>query len=70
MQELVLATKSPRSQSPMPLPLGSSREAILILLAVLVTGVLFQRRSLGRRLEILEADFALYALRKDVLYMC
>jgi hypothetical protein len=50
--------------------LGSSREAILILLAVLVTGVLFQRRSLGRRLEILEADFALYALRKDVLYMC
>jgi hypothetical protein len=70
MQELVLATKSPRSQSPMPLPLGSSREAILILLAVLVTGMLFQRRSLSRRLEILEADLALYALRKDVLHIC
>jgi hypothetical protein len=32
--------------------------------------MLFQRRALSRRLEILEADFALYALRKNVLYTC
>lgn len=50
--------------------LGSSREAILVLLAVLVASMFFQRRSLGRRLEILEADFALYALRSDVLCLC
>lgn len=29
--------------------------------------MLFQRRSLGRRLEILEADLALDGLRSDVL---
>lgn len=32
--------------------------------------MLFQRRSLGRRLEILEADFALYGLRSEVLCIC
>lgn len=32
--------------------------------------MLFQRRALGRRLEILEADLALDALRGDVLCMC
>ena len=46
---------------------GSSREAILVLLAVLVAGVLLQRRALGRRLEVLEADLALDALGGEVL---
>jgi hypothetical protein len=32
--------------------------------------MLFERRSLSRRLEILEADLALDALREDVLYIC
>jgi hypothetical protein len=32
--------------------------------------MLFQRRTLGGRLEILEADLALDALREDVLYTC
>ena len=50
--------------------LGSSSEAVLVLLAVLVAGMLFQRRSLGRRLEILEADLALDGLRSEVLYIC
>jgi hypothetical protein len=48
-------------------PLGGSREAVLVLLAVLVGSMLLERRSLGGRLEILEADFALDALRSDVL---
>jgi hypothetical protein len=47
-------------------PLGGSREAVLVLLAVLVGSMLLERRSLGGRLEILEADFAL-DLRSDVL---
>jgi len=29
--------------------------------------MLLERRSLGRRLEVLEANFALYAFRGDVL---
>jgi hypothetical protein len=51
-------------------PLGSSREAVLVLLAVLVGSMLLERRSLSGRLEVLEADFALDALRGDVLRMC
>jgi hypothetical protein len=47
--------------------LGSSRETVLVLLAVLVAGVLLQRRALGRRLEVLEADLALDALGGEVL---
>ena len=47
--------------------LGSSSEAVLVLLAVLVAGVLLQSRTLGRRLEVLEADLALDALGGEVL---
>jgi hypothetical protein len=47
-------------------PLGGSREAVLVLLAVLVGSMLLERRSLGGRLEILEADFALYVLCVNV----
>jgi hypothetical protein len=45
--------------------LGS--EAVLVLLAVLVAGVLLQGRTLGGRLEVLEADLALDALGGEVL---
>ena len=34
---------------------------------MLVAGVLLQRRALGRRLEVLEADLALDALGGEVL---
>jgi hypothetical protein len=36
---------------------------------VLVAGVLLKRRTLGRRLEVLEADLALDALGREVLWM-
>jgi hypothetical protein len=54
-------------ETPTETSLGSSREAVLVLLAVLVGGVLLERRTLGRRLEVLEADLALDALCENVL---
>jgi hypothetical protein len=57
-------------ETPTETSLGSSREAVLVLLAVLVGSVLLERRSLSGRLEVLEANFALDALRGDVLCMC
>ena len=36
---------------------------------MLIAGVLLERRALGRRLEILEADLALDALGREVLWV-
>lgn len=64
-----LLANNTHNQNPLrnPARLGSSREAVLVLLAVLVAGVLLECRALGGRLEVLEADLALDALGGEVL---